>query len=95
MVKYWEIIIKPEQLEKCKNVAEIKNWNLDDRTLHLPLNHMEISNEVAKIIGNLRNKVIGSNQQLKLFKGKAQSLLILFWRSSLKEPPNIGYAEMQ
>lgn len=56
---------------------------------------MEMSNGVANIIGNLRNKVIGSNQQLKLFKEKAQSLLILFWRSSLKEPPNIGYAEME
>ena len=31
-----EIIIKPEQLEKCKNGAKLKNFNLDDQTLQLP-----------------------------------------------------------
>ena len=48
-----KIIIKPEQLEKCKNGAELKNLNLDGQTLHLSLKNMEMGYVVANIISNL------------------------------------------
>ena len=58
-----KIIFKPEQLDKCKNGAKLKNFNLDDQTLHVPLKNMEMGYGVANIISNLRKEDIDSNQQ--------------------------------
>ena len=82
-----EIIIKPEQLEKCKNGAKLKNFNLDDQTLQLPLKNMEMGCEVANIISNLHKKDTVSNQQVKLFKEDAQSLLIAVLRKLFERTP--------
>ena len=90
-----QIIIKPEQLEKCKNGVELKNLNLDDQTLHVPLKNMEMGYGVANISSNLCKEDIGSNQQVKLFKEEAQSLLITVLKKLfIRTPPNIGCAEM-
>ena len=71
-----KIIIKPEQLEKSKNGAELKNLNLDNQPPHLPLKNMEIFCGAASIISNLRKKDIVFNQKTKLLKEEVQSLLI-------------------
>ena len=79
-----KIIIKPRQLEKFKNGAELKKLSLDDQTLHLPLKNMEMGYGVANIISNLREEDIVSNQQVKLFKEEAQSLLIFVLKKLFK-----------
>ena len=82
-----EIIIKPEQLEKCKNGAKLKNLNLGYQTLHLPLKNMEMRCRVANIISNLHKKDTVSNQQVKLFKKEARSLLIAVLRKVFERTP--------
>ena len=81
------IIIKPEQLEKRKNKAERKYLNLDDQTLYLSLKNMKMSYGVANIISNLRKKDIVSNQQEKLFKKEALSLLIAALKKHFERTP--------
>ena len=61
-----------------------KNLILDDQTLHLPLENIEMGYRVANIISNLRQEFIVFNHQLRLFKEEAQVLVIAVLKKLFK-----------
>ena len=82
-----KIIIKPEQLKKFKNGAELKNLNLDNQSLYLLLKNIEMGLGVVYIICNLCKKDIAYNQQVNVFNEEAQSLLIAVLKKPFERVP--------
>ena len=70
------LVVKQDKLEACKHGYQIKNLNLNDKHILLPLKDMEMGFEVEKVLRHLLGKDVVTLQQGSSFKSEAQSLIV-------------------
>ena len=73
---FLRLVVKQDKLEACKNGYQLKDLNLNDEHILLPLKDMEMGFEVDKVLRHLLGKDVVTLQQVSSFKSEARSLVV-------------------